>query len=516
VAKLRLTIIDEVSNRRLKVDLPDDVAVEKLLPALAEKLGLPTIAPGGLPIAYQWTHETTGRTLSGDYTLALFGVREGDALKLAMAREEAPTITRPAVEQVDLAEEEIVPLGRKVPVWGWIGIGIGGAVFLAAAVATLVFLAGRVGKPEPTPTAIAEVTTPAATSTVVPQPTDTPIAPTATPVPPTSTPIPPTATLEVVVMLATPTPEEPTATLEPTATPALPTATPAPPTATPVVHTPTKTVVLAGKLAYTVYNMDLEYLETIVVTVDGTYVLSVPSAIQPAFSSDGKWLVFRSLDPAGVGVMNLDTGARQTLTGVAQDSHPSFNPESHDIVFSRDDRLYLVDVVSQPTVREVGDSALIHVGIAAGRFPDWCRVAHKTPGIVYSGFAEGGGFGLMLTTPVYDVHYAITQELGDLMPTWSPDCTQIAFAREDGGNWDIYMINPDGSGRSHLTSDGAIEFAPAWSPAGDLIAFLSNREGRWAIWVMDPKGRNPRRLIEIEDRIHTFQNPLEQSIDWAP
>ncbi len=45
--KLRVTIIDEVRNRRLKVDLPDDAAMEKLLPALAKKLGLPATDPGG-------------------------------------------------------------------------------------------------------------------------------------------------------------------------------------------------------------------------------------------------------------------------------------------------------------------------------------------------------------------------------------------------------------------------------------------------------------------------------------
>jgi hypothetical protein len=508
MAQLRVTIIDEVRNRRLKVDLPDDAAMEKLLPVLAKKLGLPIADPGGQPIAYQWTHETTGWTLGGDQTLASFGVREGDVLRLAVIGEESPTVTRPAVKPVDFVEEA-VPIRRKVPVWALVGIG--GVVLLAVllAVAALAFLASQV-RPTPTPTAIAEVTTPAATPTTVPQPTATPVAPTSTPVPPTSTPVPPTATPivptpVVVVVVVTPTP---TATSKPTTTPVLP-------TQTPVVPTP-KRAVLAGKLVYTVYNADLKYLETIVVTVDGEYVLSVPGAIQPTFSPDGEWLAFRSIDPGGIGVMNLETRARQTLTGITQDSHPSFNPESHDIVFSRDDRLYLVDVVSKPTVREVGDSALMDIGIAAGRFPDWCRVANKAPGIVYSGFAGGGKFGLMLTTPVYDVHYTITEEPGDTMPVWSPDCTQIAFAREEGGNWDIYKINPDGSGRTRLTSDGAMEFAPAWSPTGDSMAFLSNQEGRWAIWIMDPDGRNPRRLIELEDRIHTFQNPLEQSIDWAP
>jgi len=198
--KLRVTIIDEVRNRRLKVDLPDDAAMEKLLPALAKKLGLPTTDPGGQPIAYRLTHEATGRALGGDQTLASFGAGEGETLRLAATREEAPAVPWPA-------EEEAVPLWEKVPVWGWVGIVV--VVFLA--VAALAFLAGRGVKPEPTPTVVAGATTPAAASVAVSRPTATPVAQTSTPLPPTDTPVP-------------------------TSTP-WPTATSVPPTATPV---PTK------------------------------------------------------------------------------------------------------------------------------------------------------------------------------------------------------------------------------------------------------------------------------------
>jgi len=164
MAKLRVTIIDEVRDRRLKVDLPDDAAMEKLLPALAKKLGLP-------PADYRLTHEATGRALGGDQTLASFGVGEGETLRLAAAREEAPVVLWPA------AEEEAVPLWQKVPVWVWVGIG--GVVLLAVAV--LAFLVGRGAKPVPTPIVVAEVITPAATSTATPRPTATPVTPTDTP-----------------------------------------------------------------------------------------------------------------------------------------------------------------------------------------------------------------------------------------------------------------------------------------------------------------------------------------------
>jgi hypothetical protein len=160
--KLRVTIIDEVRNRRLKVDLPDDAAIEKLLPALAKKLGLP-------PVAYQLTHEATGRALGGDQTLAFFGVREGDALRLAAAK-------------------------KRLPAWAWVGI-VGVVLLAVAALAYWVIRLELV----PTLTVVAEVTTLATAPTAMPRPTATPLPPTDTAVPPTATPVPtstprPTAT----------------------------------------------------------------------------------------------------------------------------------------------------------------------------------------------------------------------------------------------------------------------------------------------------------------------------------
>jgi len=201
--KLRVTIIDEVRNRRLKVDLPDGAAIEKLLPALAKKLGLSTTDLGGQPITYRLTHEATGRALGGDQTLASFGVGEGETLRLAAAREEAPVVPW-------LAEEEAVPVWRKVPVWGWVAI----VVLLLVAVAGA-FWAVQVLKPEPTPTVVAEVTTLAATEAPTATPAPPTFAPTSTPLP-TATPVPPTDT------------PTPASTPQPTATPVSPTATSVP------------------------------------------------------------------------------------------------------------------------------------------------------------------------------------------------------------------------------------------------------------------------------------------------
>jgi hypothetical protein len=212
MAKLRVTIIDEVRNRRLKVDLPDDAAMEKLLPALAKKLGLPTTGPNGQPIAYRLTHEATGQALGGDQPLASFGVREGDALRLAAPREEAPTAQWPpvGVKPVEMVEEEAIP-SWQVPTWAWVGLG--GMVLLAVLVAVvalaLVVVTPTSLRVTDTPTSTPTAGTPAepltATDTPTSTPTETPTAtdtPTSTPSPTTPPPITPSPLSDLVITSA--------------------------------------------------------------------------------------------------------------------------------------------------------------------------------------------------------------------------------------------------------------------------------------------------------------------------
>ena len=62
---------------------------------------------------------------------------------------------------------------------------------------------------------------------------------------------------------------------------------------------------------------------------------------------------------------------------------------------------------------------------------------------------------------------------------------KIVFASDRSGNWDIWMMNPDGTELEQLTTNPAGDYGPALSPDGTKVAFYSNRAGNPDIYVLD-------------------------------
>jgi Tol biopolymer transport system component len=61
----------------------------------------------------------------------------------------------------------------------------------------------------------------------------------------------------------------------------------------------------------------------------------------------------------------------------------------------------------------------------------------------------------------------------DDQPSWRPDGGKIAFTSNRSGNYDIWTVNPDGTGLTRLTSSSMMEKSPSWSPDGTRIAYIS-------------------------------------------
>ena len=59
-------------------------------------------------------------------------------------------------------------------------------------------------------------------------------------------------------------------------------------------------------------------------------------------------------------------------------------------------------------------------------------------------------------------------------PEWSPDGTRIAFDGPGPASEDIFIVNIDGTGLSQISFPNSDEMYPTWSPDGGAIAFQSS------------------------------------------
>ena len=95
---------------------------------------------------------------------------------------------------------------------------------------------------------------------------------------------------------------------------------------------------------------------------------------------------------------------------------------------------------------------------------------------------------------------------------------KIVFSSNRDGNWEIYIMNPDGTRQEKLTYDRAVDCEPVISPKGDQIVFTSNRGGTRDLYLMDVDGRNLRPLFGFSDSYRTqpVWSPNGQKIAYSP
>ena len=80
----------------------------------------------------------------------------------------------------------------------------------------------------------------------------------------------------------------------------------------------------------------------------------------------------------------------------------------------------------------------------------------------------------------------------------APTTPKILFTSLRDGNYEIYMMNPDGSEQVNLTQHRASDVGAVWSPTGEQILFTSDRQGTRVrdLYLMDTDGANVRRVFK--------------------
>ena len=75
----------------------------------------------------------------------------------------------------------------------------------------------------------------------------------------------------------------------------------------------------------------------------------------------------------------------------------------------------------------------------------------------------------------------------------------VTTFQQDIGNYEIFLINPDGSDPQRITNNSASELNPVVSNNGEKIAFSSDRNGDYDLYVMNSDGSNVQRLTQLNN-----------------
>jgi Tol biopolymer transport system component len=145
---------------------------------------------------------------------------------------------------------------------------------------------------------------------------------------------------------------------------------------------------------------------------------------------------------------------------------------------------------------------------------EWARWSPNGKQIVFDSNRDGGVFEIYVMNADGSALTRLTNPpLLGRYPSWSPNGKQIVFRR----GIDIYAMNADGSGEpTQLTSEVAPSFAqmPAWSPNGTQIAFMSFREGYCAVFRMNSDGSEQINLTP-KDSGHAPASWCSRAPAWS-
>jgi len=82
MADIEIEVWDATGNKRVIVQTPDDVDVERIMLVLVDKLKLPRHSPDGQLMSYKLHHRRLGKQMLDDKSLSDQAVEPGDIVRI--------------------------------------------------------------------------------------------------------------------------------------------------------------------------------------------------------------------------------------------------------------------------------------------------------------------------------------------------------------------------------------------------------------------------------------------------
>jgi Tol biopolymer transport system component len=193
----------------------------------------------------------------------------------------------------------------------------------------------------------------------------------------------------------------------------------------------------------------------------------------PTWSADGTSVAFSDYqvdmqrgqsNDMDIFMLDLDTSKQTTLrrTPKLSETYADFSPDGSQICFFHDDTelpipgdkpmgVYVMDVHGSDPPRLLAEGS----GPTCDWSPDGKKIVLNTYGGTSIINADGSGRTDLLTG----------KSAAYINPAWSPDGTKIVFSSDrDGGDYDLYTMDTDGSDVAQVTNLPGDEHTPDWQP----------------------------------------------------
>lgn len=212
-----------------------------------------------------------------------------------------------------------------------------------------------------------------------------------------------------------------------------------------------------------------------------TYLTASNDDSYPAYSPDGTKIAF--VRNRQVWVMSASGGSPTALTSGLEVRSPSFTSDSTGIVFENMQNGRLCRVPSAG-----GDVEVLPV---SGSYP---RMHGSSDRVSYS---KVSGASEKLYYFVFDTsteESATSNTADDVYPCYSSITGDVIFASNRDTNYQLWRMDPDGSGEVQVRSSAYNETDPSYSNDGTQIAFSSDQHGQRDIFSCPYAGSPATRL----------------------
>lgn len=232
----------------------------------------------------------------------------------------------------------------------------------------------------------------------------------------------------------------------------------------------------------------------------------------PAFSPDGARIAIssRRAESPAIYLIDATRAAQNPLSavtspaGTGADTEPSFTPDGGRIVYTStrragDGDIRIINTDGTGMLPLIQTDADEHWGVVS---PDgkWLAYTSDAAGNTDIWVKDISNFADAAYDPTDPgTNLTANSAFRDEAPSWSPDGATLAFHSNRNGDFDIFLMNADGSDQAAVTADARSDGYPVFSPDGTRLAITRDRE----IWTVPalPWTEWRDRIDEESDRL---------------